>query len=695
MAEVKALAEKYFGPIPARTLPPRQRLREPPSFAAREVTLKDPEVQQATWQRIYLTPPERENLQKAAALDLLSEILGGGPTSRLYRHLVVEQGLAVAVEAGDDSEAIDYGQFIIAAAPPAGVDTVKLEAGIDGEIALLLDKGIEPGELAAAKNRIAADAIKARDSLRGPAQLVGTALITGTTLDQVEAWPERIASVSAAEVLQAAKDVLLHKENSVTGALLPGEGVAPGPRPAAPSAIAGRRHPMSRHRLARWLLAACLAGLGLLLAGGAASAAVERVVSPGGIEAWLIEDHTNPLISLAIGFRGGSAQDPAGKEGMAFLAAGLLDEGAGGLDSATFQAKLSDLAIDFNFDSDADSIIGSMRMLTAHRDEAFELLHLALTKPRIDAEPLMRVRNQVLSIIASEASSPDEVAGKAWFRMMLADHPYGRPAKGTAKSLAAITGTDLRKFAARQFTRERMLIAVVGDIGPADLARLLDRSFGDLPAHGAAPALSRGAAARARRHRGDGPRSGSKRRAVRRSGDQAQRSRLLRRGLAGRHCRRRRFQLTADARICASSAGWSTASKRVLVTLDHAALLSGSFSTKNASAREAIELTRAEWKRMGEAGPSEAELADAKTHLIGSYPLRFDSTQKAANVLLGIQLAGLPIDYVDKRAGYIQAVSLADAKRVARRLYHADDLRFLVLGRPVAVTGTLPVPPAP
>jgi len=151
-------------------------------------------------------------------------------------------------------------------------------------------------------------------------------------------------------------------------------------------------------------------------------------------------------------------------------------------------------------------------------------------------------------------------------------------------------------------------------------------------------------------------------------------------------------RLTRDLRI---KRGLVYGIETGLVTLDHAALLSGSFATKNASAREAIELTRAEWKRMGEAGPSAAELADAKTHLIGSYPLRFDSTQKAANVLLGIQLAGLAIDYVDKRAGYLQAVSLADAKRVARRLYHADDLRFLVLGRPVAVTGTLPVPPAP
>lgn len=451
---------------------------------------------------------------------------------------------------------------------------------------------------------------------------------------------------------------------------------------------------MRQQHLARWLLAACLAGLGFLLAGGVASAAVERVVSPGGIEAWLIEDHTNPLISLAIGFRGGSAQDPVGKEGMAFLAAGLLDEGAGGLDSATFQTKLSDLAIDFNFDADADSIIGSVRMLTAHRDEAFELLHLALTKPRIDAEPLMRVRNQVLSIIASEASSPDEVAGKAWFRMMLADHPYGRPAKGTAKSLAAITGTDLRKFAARQFTRERMLIAVVGDIGPADLARLLDRSFGDLPAHGASPALSEapppgpgGIAVMGRDLDQSVVLFGEA--GIKRSDPDFYAAALLDDIVGGGDFSSR---LTRDLRI---KRGLVYGIETGLVTLDHAALLSGSFSTKNASAREAIELTRAEWKRMGEAGPSESELADAKAHLIGSYPLRFDSTQKAANVLLGIQLAGLPIDYVDKRAGYIQAVSLADAKRVARRLYHADDLRFLVLGRPVAVAGTLPVPPAP
>jgi zinc protease len=451
---------------------------------------------------------------------------------------------------------------------------------------------------------------------------------------------------------------------------------------------------MRNMALARWLLALSVAGLGYLFVAGAACAAVERVVSPGGIEAWLIEDHTNPLISLAIGFRGGSALDPVGKEGMAFLASGLMNEGAGDLDSTAFQAKLADLAIDFSFDADADSVVGRLRMLTAHRDEAFDLLHVALTRPRVDAEPLLRVRNQVLSIIASEASSPDDVAGKAWFRMMLADHPYARPAKGTAKSLAAITATDLRKFAAHEFTRDRILIGVVGDISPADLARLLDRTFGDLPAHGASSALSEapppgpgGIAVMGRNLDQSVVLFGEA--GIKRSDPDFYAAALLDDIIGGGDFSSR---LTRDLRI---KRGLVYTIATDLLTLDHVGLLSGSFATKNASAGEAIELTRAEWKRMGEAGPTEAELADAKTHLIGSYPLRFDSTLQAADVLLGIQLAGLAIDYVDKRAGYFQAVSLADARRVARRLYHAEDLRFLVLGRPVAVTGTLPVPPAP
>ena len=442
----------------------------------------------------------------------------------------------------------------------------------------------------------------------------------------------------------------------------------------------------------RVLAAVALTGLGWLLSGTNAFAAVERVVSPGGIEAWLIEDHTNPLISLAVGFRGGSALDPAGKEGMAYLISGLLDEGAGDLDSDAFQAKLAELGIDFSFDSNSDSIVGQVRTLTAHRDEAFSLLHLALTRPRIDAAPLARIRGQVLSIIASEAGDPDSVAGQTWFRMMFPGHPYARPEKGTAKSLNAITGTDLRKFVQRRFGRDQMRIAVVGDITAADLARLLDQSFGDLPAKAASPDVSEapppgpgGIAVMGRDLDQSIVVFGEA--GIKRSDPDFYAAALLDDTLGGGDFSSR---LTRELRI---KRGFVYSISTDLITLDHAGLLSGSFSTKNASAAEAIKLTREQWQQMGDSGPTASELADAKTHLIGAYPLRFDSTQNAAYTLLGIQLAGLPLDYVDRRAGYLQAVSLADAKRVAHRLYHAEDLRFLVLGKPTGVTGTLPLPP--
>ena len=444
--------------------------------------------------------------------------------------------------------------------------------------------------------------------------------------------------------------------------------------------------------MSRRIAAVAFAALACLVFARPAPAAVERVVSASGIEAWLIEDHGNPLISLAIGFHGGAALDPAGKVGLSYLASGLLDEGAGDLDSKTFQARLADLAIDFSFEADDDDFIGRMRTLTVHRDEAFGLLHLALTKPRIDAEPLNRVRNQVLSMIAAEASDPGNLAGQAWFRLMLDGHPYSRPVKGDAKSLAAITADDLRLFATDRFGRDRMRIAVVGDITAGELAALLDRYFADLPAKSGPIALAEapppgpGGIAVIDRNLGQSivlfGHAG-----IKRDDPDFYAAALLDDIMGGGNFASRLQRSLREQRGLVYSIDTG------LITLDHAALLSGSFGTKNASVAEAIELARGEWRRMGEAGPTAAELGDAKTHLIGEYALRFDSTRKAADALLGIQLAGLPIDYVDKRAGYFQSVTLADAKRVAKRLYDAAALRFLVLGRPAGVTGNLPAPP--
>ena len=146
---------------------------------------------------------------------------------------------------------------------------------------------------------------------------------------------------------------------------------------------------------------------------------VRRVVSPGGIEAWLVEDHRNPIIALEFAFRGGAALDPVGKEGLANMLSGLLDEGAGELDSRTFQAKLEDLSIRLSFESGMDRFHGSLRTLTENRDTAFDLLRLALSEPRFDSEPVERIRGQIQIGLQQRSEDPASIAGRALRRQDL------------------------------------------------------------------------------------------------------------------------------------------------------------------------------------------------------------------------------------------------------------------------------------
>lgn len=219
-AEVRPLAEKIYGPISARPVPPRHRLREPATFAPRQLVLRDPSVHQTYWQRIYLAPAYRDRPSSLAyALDVLSELLAGSSTSRLYKDLVLDKQLAIAVDANYDSSLLDYGRFSVTAMPPVGGDMAKLGQAIDAAIADLLAKGVSDAEVAAAKSRLQIGAIKARDGLMGPARLVGIELSIGLTLDEIQAWSDRIAAVTPADVMAAAHKVF-QINTSATGELL-------------------------------------------------------------------------------------------------------------------------------------------------------------------------------------------------------------------------------------------------------------------------------------------------------------------------------------------------------------------------------------------------------------------------------------------------------------------------------------------
>ncbi|RMD63606.1 MAG: insulinase family protein [Alphaproteobacteria bacterium] len=226
--EVRPLAEKYYGVIPAHPVPARVRPQEPPQFAPRRVTLESARVRQPSVSILYLAPSyhsdrvgtDESGGNRAYALQVLDEIMGGGTTSRLYRRLVVEQGIAAAAGSAYDAHSFDLTTFRFYVSPRPGGDLDAAEAALRAEIVRLLKDGVSDEEVVAARRRLVAQAVYARDSLSTAPNVFGRALTTGSTVADVEAWPERIQAVSAAEVNAAARAVLRDVQ-SVTGVLRP------------------------------------------------------------------------------------------------------------------------------------------------------------------------------------------------------------------------------------------------------------------------------------------------------------------------------------------------------------------------------------------------------------------------------------------------------------------------------------------
>jgi zinc protease len=224
MEQVRPLAEKYYGVLPGTAVPARARPQEPAQFAPRRVTKEDPRVQLASWTRLYQAPSyHRGAKEHAYALQVLAELLGGGTSSRLYRSLVVEQRVATGAGSGYDGDSVDLSTFSLYASAQSGGNVSAIEPAMDAEIAKLLKDGVTEDEVARAKTALQAGAVKARDSLSGPARVFGAALATGGSIEDVEAWPDRIGAVTVADVNAAAKAVF-DINYSVTSILLPKAG---------------------------------------------------------------------------------------------------------------------------------------------------------------------------------------------------------------------------------------------------------------------------------------------------------------------------------------------------------------------------------------------------------------------------------------------------------------------------------------
>lgn len=408
---------------------------------------------------------------------------------------------------------------------------------------------------------------------------------------------------------------------------------------------------------------------------------IQRVVSPGGIEAWLVHDTTLPLVAVEVAFIGGSAQDPADKPGVANLAASLLDEGAGDLDSRAFQDRMAEKAIELRFDASRDMTGGSLRTLSENVDDAFELMRLSVNEPRFDDEAVERIRQGQLAGLRRRMNDPSYLASLGWSSSAFPNHPYGRPSGGTLESVSAITRDDLKNFAGRTMARDNLKIAVVGDITPEKLAPALDVMFGALPAKAeltpVPEAVPQGLGTNVVKEI-DVPQTSVVFGGIglKRNDPDFIPAFVLNHMLGGSAFSSRLFKEVREKRGLAYSV------YSHLAPLDHAALILGGTATKNERAGETIDLIREEYLKLLKDGPTQEELDDAKGYLIGSFALRFDSSAKVASQLLQIQIDDLGIDYIDRRNALVDAVTLDDIKRVAGRLGENPDLLFSLAGKP-------------
>lgn len=420
--------------------------------------------------------------------------------------------------------------------------------------------------------------------------------------------------------------------------------------------------------------------LGLLALPARAAVEIQEVVSPGGITAWLVQEESIPFSSIEIRFRGGASLEPADKRGATNLMMALLEEGAGERDARAFAAATEALAASFSFDTFDDAVSISARFLTENRDEAVALLREAIVTPRFDDAAIERVRAQVLSIIRSDATDPTEIAHATFDRLAFGDHPYGSDRNGTLETVGALTRDDLIAAHQGALALDRVYVGASGDISAEELGPLIDALLGGLPETGSepvetAPILLEGGTTVVQF---DAPQAVTVfgHIGIDRDDPDFFAAFVANQILGGGGLQSR---LTEEVR---ERRGLTYGIGAYLAEFDHADLLIGQAATENARMSETIEVVKAEWRRIAEEGVTEQELRDAQTYLTGAYPLRFDGNGPIARIMVGMQVSGLPIDYIATRNDRVDAVTLEDVRRVAARLYDADALHFVVVGQP-------------
>jgi len=421
----------------------------------------------------------------------------------------------------------------------------------------------------------------------------------------------------------------------------------------------------------------------LLPAVPAAAVDIQELESPGGVSFWLVEEPSIPIVAVEMSFKGGAVMDPEDRPGLAQMVASLMDEGAGERDTVAFSNAADALAARFSFSAGREAMEVSARMLAENAPASAALLSEALSAPRFDADPMARVRGQMLSRIAETETDPQERATLAWYARAFPGHPYGRPVIGTAESVAAITREELVAAHQRLYTKSNATVAIVGAVSAEEAAALVDTMLGALPEGEPVPEVTDAQAPPPGIEviELDVPQSVAifGHEGLPREDEQFFAAFVMNHILGGGGFSARLMTEVREKR------GLAYGVYSYFRQLEGAKLHLGSVQTANARMAESLEVIRAEWARMRDGGVSEDELADAKKYLTGAFPLRFDSNAKIAGYLVFMQTEGLGADYLDTRNARIEAVTREEIAAVAERLLDPEALSITVVGKPVGL----------
>jgi len=407
---------------------------------------------------------------------------------------------------------------------------------------------------------------------------------------------------------------------------------------------------------------------------------VEEVESKGGYKLWMIEDNYLPIVSIKLVFKNsGTAYDTEGKKGLAHMVTGLLDEGAGGISSFDYRKKLESLATTISFDVDEDNFYVNVKTLKDNLEETLKLLNLTLTKPNLKPEIIERIRNQILVIIQKKQESPQYVASKKFKEAVLGSHPYSRTKYGVPKAVRSITREDIVAYVNDNFSKENIIISVVGDVKKSKIRKLLDNHLKlkderkdviSLP-----PVKVKNEEQYIKISKSI-PQSvvyfGSE--GIKRSDKDFYPAYIMNHILGGGGFESRLMDTVREKNGLAYSV------YSYLSTYNKAGLFVGYVGTDVKKVDKSIKLIKKELKKLYKDGVTEKELNDAKDYLVNSYPLKMTKNENLAAYLSVMQSENLGIDFLEKRNDYVRSVTAQQIKAAAKDLLDVGKMTFVVVG---------------